>query len=98
MERGADLPGITLLCGSQSQFSAGSSLTSEVLPGEAKSKAGDFDWEGVIDEACRRVIQAERESDDLLILDDAVEKKEQGGTKPASVGSSAPIVSRTCGI
>jgi hypothetical protein len=37
----------------------------------AHSRPQDFDWPGVIDEACRRVIDAERNSGDWIVLDDA---------------------------
>ena len=37
----------------------------------AKTKPGAFDWIGLIDETCRRVIQAERTSAPAIVLDDA---------------------------
>ena len=37
----------------------------------AKTGPDDFDWEGVVDEACRRVILADRGGDDIIVLDDA---------------------------
>jgi hypothetical protein len=43
----------------------------------AKTKPDDFDWEGVFDDACRRVIQGEREGDDVIVLDDASETAER---------------------
>lgn len=39
----------------------------------AKTKPGDFDWQGVIDAACLLTIQAERQGDDVIVLDDAPE-------------------------
>jgi hypothetical protein len=37
----------------------------------AQSKPGEFDWPGLIDDACLRTIQAERESAPGIVLDDA---------------------------
>jgi hypothetical protein len=37
----------------------------------AKSKPGDFDWIGAVDDACRSVIDAERRGSDVIVLDDA---------------------------
>ena len=43
----------------------------------AKSRPEDFDWAGVIDDACRRVIEAERTSSGAIVLDDAPDGLEQ---------------------
>jgi hypothetical protein len=37
----------------------------------ARTKAGEFDWMGVIDAACLEIIRAERQGDDVIVLDDA---------------------------
>lgn len=39
----------------------------------AKTKPDDFDWMGAIDSASLEVIRAERQSDDVIVLDDAPE-------------------------
>jgi len=39
----------------------------------ALTKPAEFDWMGVIDAACLLVIQAERQGDDVIVLDDAPE-------------------------
>jgi hypothetical protein len=39
----------------------------------ANSKLDDFDWPGVIDEGCCRVIEAERTGTEAIVLDDAPE-------------------------
>lgn len=39
----------------------------------AKTKPTDFDWGGVIDATCLLVIQAERQGDEAIVLDDAPE-------------------------
>jgi hypothetical protein len=37
----------------------------------ARTKSEEFDWCGALDEACRRVIEAERNGTDAIVLDDA---------------------------
>jgi hypothetical protein len=37
----------------------------------ARTKPNDFDWMGVIDAACIETIQADRQGDDVIVLDDA---------------------------
>lgn len=37
----------------------------------AKTRPDDFDWMGAIDAACLEVIRAEREGDEVIVLDDA---------------------------
>src|SRR5262249_33434760 len=39
----------------------------------AKTKPEDFDWIGVIDSACLEIIRADRQGDDVMVLDDAPE-------------------------
>jgi hypothetical protein len=59
----------------------------------AHTKAEDFDWMGAIDGACLEVIRAERQSDDVIVLDDAPERTERnfqvcGLTVPADAVST----------
>lgn len=43
----------------------------------SKAKPADFDWMGVIDGACLETIKAERQGDDVIVLDDAIEVPER---------------------
>jgi hypothetical protein len=58
----------------------------------AQTKPQDFDWVGAINAACLLVISAERQGDDVIVLDDAPEVAERdldihGLTVPADASS-----------
>jgi hypothetical protein len=58
----------------------------------AHSRVEDFDWMGAVDSACLEVIRAERQGDDVIVLDDASDRVDRnfqvcGLTLPADAPS-----------